>query len=715
MKYILRNIFILGLLFTAISANANDNNNFNQLAKSWEQSLTQIQSSIERKSQDNDKLKEFQTTLRKVKVSANAEISQAKTLLKNEKDLLAVLGEVPEEPQNENKKVREQRKKLNDSIEALDAIIKQANLMIARVDEELSAIEAALKQKVQDQILAYEGFPVTEEELLNLFNSSSLYLKNFDNWEGLIYLGIGLLSIAFISFPITKHLNALILKAPGIEAIKPIHRFRLMLLGFAAYFVFLMRFGIIDIQTAPAFENLLEVIASICLATVLFIALGRIRFITPKLDNDIIGEQKKSYSWLWNGFNKIVRLTLLTVPLMSIFGYATLGLYIAFNILATIVAILLFVVLRILIAKIICKMSVSPEGEKKEEEAELSPFAITIIEPVLALFAMVFALFFWGMTTEDLTTWFERYKDGIPIGDVTIDFINLGSAIAMFFSAILFTRLIQWFISKRVFPYTNLDLGLRDAISTITGYIGIIMAVLVSLGAVGIDLSNLAIVAGALSVGIGFGLQSIFNNFVSGLILLFERPVKVGDWIVVGEHQGVIKKIRVRSTEIETFQNSSIIVPNSQLISETVTNWTLYDKVGRVDISVGVAYGTDTEKVKEVLLKVAEENTSVRNSPKPNVFFMGFGDSSLDFELRCFIRNIRDVFSVSSQLRFAVNTAFLKNDIEIPFPQRDLHIKDSEGITIKSKKTETKKTVAKKPASKKPVSKKPASKKKAKK
>ena len=112
--------------------------------------------------------------------------------------------------------------------------------------------------------------------------------------------------------------------------------------------------------------------------------------------------------------------------------------------------------------------------------------------------------------------------------------------------------------------------------------------------------------AGALSVGIGFGLQAIFNNFVSGLILLFERPFKVGDWIVVGTHQGLIKKIRVRSTEIETFQNASIIVPNSQLISDAVTNWTLHDEVGRVDISVNVAYGADTDKVRQLLLKVAK-------------------------------------------------------------------------------------------------------------
>lgn len=673
------------LLLSFTLANASETTSFSKLAKDWGKELSQAEKKIENDSDDKAKLAEYQRTLREIKTLASGEVSTAKEMLKTQKDLLATLGAAPENPSDEDKQVRLQREKLNQTIANIDSKLKQGSLVIAKTDEHLAAIDSAMKKRVREKIFAYEPIPLSEQEWINVGNNTSQCFELFDSWYSVIYLGLGLLIIALISKPLTKHLNQIIINAPGLEATKPLNCFRILMLGFAAYFVFLMRFNIVNITTAPGFENLLEIFASICLASVLFIALGRIRFITPKNTGDEIGEQKTNYTWLWNGIKKLTRLVLLVAPILSIIGYANLGLYLAFNILATIVAALVFYWLRSLVLAITHKLTASEEDDEKQEK-KISPLAITIIEPIIAILALGFALFFWGMTSQDLTAWIEKYKDGIPIGDVTIDFVNLGSSIAIFFITILFTRLLQWFLSSRVFPHTNLNLGLRDAIVSITGYIGIITAILISLGAVGIDLSNLAIVAGALSVGIGFGLQSIFSNFVSGLILLFERPVKVGDWVIVGAHQGVIKKIRVRSTEIETFQNASIIVPNSQLISETVTNWTLYDKVGRVEIAVGVAYGSDTEKVKQVLLEVAANNSSVRKIPEAKVFFLNFGDSSLDFELRCFIRNIRDVFSVTSELRFEVDKAFRKHNIEIPFPQRDLHIKTLDEIKVSSEK-----------------------------
>ncbi|HID49828.1 MAG TPA: mechanosensitive ion channel family protein [Chromatiales bacterium] len=233
---------------------------------------------------------------------------------------------------------------------------------------------------------------------------------------------------------------------------------------------------------------------------------------------------------------------------------------------------------------------------------------------------------------------------------------------------------------------TYMERGTREALVTITGYVYFAIAFLIGLGVAGFDFGSLALIAGALSVGIGFGLQNIVNNFISGLILLFERPVKTGDWIVVGATEGYVKKIRIRYTQIQTFDRADVIVPNSELISGQVTNWMLRDSRGRARIPVGVAYGSDTEQVKNILVDIANEHPEVitnGSSPEPKVIFRGFGDSSLDFELRCHVRNVDRRLSVVSDINFAIDKAFRENGIEIPFPQRDVHVRDLPGDTGK--------------------------------
>ena len=227
--------------------------------------------------------------------------------------------------------------------------------------------------------------------------------------------------------------------------------------------------------------------------------------------------------------------------------------------------------------------------------------------------------------------------------------------------------------------HTRLDRGAQEATVTITGYIVITIAFVTGLSIAGFDFQSIALIAGALSVGIGFGLQNIVNNFISGLILLFERPIKTGDWIMVGNTEGYVKRIRIRSTEIQTFDRADVIVPNSELIASQVTNWMLHDSRGRARVPIGVAYGSDTQKVKTILEQVAQEHPRIVNdgsTPKPKVLFRGFGESSLDFELRCFIQDIDERLQVISDLNFAIDAAFRENGIEIPFPQRDLHVRD---------------------------------------
>jgi len=268
--------------------------------------------------------------------------------------------------------------------------------------------------------------------------------------------------------------------------------------------------------------------------------------------------------------------------------------------------------------------------------------------------------------------------NGFTIGEFRIVPNKIILSVFIFALIILSTGWIKRQLDTNWLPKTSMDRGGREAMVTITGYTMFVIAALAALSVAGFNFSNIAIIAGALSVGIGFGLQNIVNNFVSGLILLFERPIRKGDWVQVGTTEGYVQDIRIRSTRILTFDRSDVIVPNSELISNQVTNFMLGDIRGRAVVRVGVAYGSDVEKVRYVLMQVAEENELVvkdGTSPQPMVLFRGFGDSSLDFELRVHLYDVDRRLSTISNINFAIDKAFREEGIEIPFPQRDVHVK----------------------------------------
>ena len=196
-----------------------------------------------------------------------------------------------------------------------------------------------------------------------------------------------------------------------------------------------------------------------------------------------------------------------------------------------------------------------------------------------------------------------------------------------------------------------------------------------ALATLGVDLKNITIIGGALGVGIGFGLQTIVNNFICGIILLFERPIKVGDYIELGGQWAEIKKIGLRATSVQTFDRADIVVPNSDLITNQVTNWTRTDRLARIRIPVVVAYGSDVTLVMKVLLECVKENPSVIQSPEPRVYFLRFGESSLDFQLRVYLTDIDNWYPVQSEILQEIDRKFRLEGIEIPFPQRDLHLR----------------------------------------
>jgi potassium efflux system protein len=243
----------------------------------------------------------------------------------------------------------------------------------------------------------------------------------------------------------------------------------------------------------------------------------------------------------------------------------------------------------------------------------------------------------------------------------------------------LLSRFLRFVLQEDVYPRIDLAPGLSYAASSLLNYIVIALGFIAGLGVLGVDFKNVSVIAGAFGVGIGFGLQSIVNNFVSGLILLFERPVHVGDTVEVGNLQGTVRRIGIRASVIHTGAGADIIVPNSQLITDRVTNWTLSDNLRRVDLPVGVNYGADPKKVIELLEQVARGHPDVLPQPAPRALFMNYGDSSINFELRVWPRQFNQSTQVKSDLASAVYDAVNQAGMSFPFPQREVRlVRDSD-------------------------------------
>ena len=374
---------------------------------------------------------------------------------------------------------------------------------------------------------------------------------------------------------------------------------------------------------------------------------------------------------------RIIKLISIVGPVIAAIGYYEASIALVYPIIETLLALGV-----VLIAHTYASELLNITWSRDEGENTLTAgFLRTLIGIILICIAIPCIALFWGARTTDLTEFWNWLQNGFQFGDARLTPTNLITFVVIFVLGYMITKLIQRGLKDSILPNTRLDAGGKNAVLAVTSYFGIFVVAMIAITAAGIDLSGLAIVAGALSVGIGFGLQAIVSNFVSGIILLIERPIKQGDWVDVGGYSGYVRSINVRSTMIDTFDRATVIVPNSDLIAGTVTNWTHNSDNGRVIVPVGVAYGSDPRRVEEVLREIAESHPRILPGSTPSVVFKQFGADSMDFEIRVILTDVNYLLSVKSEMNYEIFKRFKEEGIEIPFAQRDIHLRDIDKLT----------------------------------
>jgi potassium-dependent mechanosensitive channel len=321
----------------------------------------------------------------------------------------------------------------------------------------------------------------------------------------------------------------------------------------------------------------------------------------------------------------------------------------------------------------------TPRGRRAAALFGVTPNALDLLTAlvsagvrlVLIVVAVLLLVGYSGLFADDVFSVFQVSRWDFTIGGIDLAPSNILAALAILLIGFVAVRAAQRWLETQFLPRTRLDAGLQNSIAALTGYSALVAVLALALGALGIDLQKIALIAGALSVGIGFGLQSVVSNFVCGLILLAERPIRVGDWVVVRNEEGWVRRISVRATEIETFDRATVIIPNQDFITGVVKNWTHGNTMGRITVKVRVAFDSDAEKVREVLRACGEDHPQVLRAPPPAVYLMGFADIGLDFELRCLIANVEQSIAVSTELRLEILRRFAQHAIRIPFPPHD--------------------------------------------
>ncbi|NOX18882.1 MAG: mechanosensitive ion channel [Chlorobi bacterium] len=381
-------------------------------------------------------------------------------------------------------------------------------------------------------------------------------------------------------------------------------------------------------------------------------------------------------------FRRILSILLflfIFILIANILGYVMLGIFLVNGIYDGIfITILLLTSWLVLNGLLLISLQAKPAQKLKMVQLNAEKIKRIFRKIVKALFVIL-----WIAFVLDAFNVYVQVLEGVRhfltakwgVGNFAISLGDILSFVITIWLSVQLAKFTRFALEVDILPQFRLPRGVPGAITSLARYTIIGIGIFVAFLSAGLDLNRFTLLAGALGVGIGFGLQDLVSNFISGIILIFERPVQVGDVIVVGKLSGEVKKIGIRSSIIRTWEGAEIIIPNGHLISSEVTNWTFSDKKRRMEIPVGVKYGSDVNLVKKLLLECAASHSEVLTIPAPEALFTDFGDSALEFELRCWTANSGSRLEIESELRYRIDNAFKENNIEIPFPQRDIHIR----------------------------------------
>ena len=428
-----------------------------------------------------------------------------------------------------------------------------------------------------------------------------------------------------------------------------------------------------DLSIPVTFAVFLSALSALTL--VLLIALAMIIIRTEARKG--LGESDTTYFLIWIlKFTPFIWILLAISIIALVFGFIALALFVAGNILESA---MLAVVLGVLhaFAHAIADAAGDPNtrtGQKFQrltswsEEGTRRSILIfrTIVDIGVSIAAFLGLGALWAVSLVDFATVVRSAAGGFQIGNISVSPGSLLAALVILLLGVVVTRYIISWLQGRVLSATKLDKGAQNSIRMTAGYAGYAIAATIALSAAGVNFSNLALIAGALGLGIGLGFQQIITNFVSGLILLAERPIRIGDWVVTAAGEGIVKRINVRATEVETFDRASIVIPNSNFIINPVKNWTLRDTIGHFSIPVSVSYDADPDEVTKKLMDIAGAHPKLMRHPGPDVSLVKLTPQAMEFEVGGQVRNVLDIAAVSSELRMEIVRKFGKKLLHIP-------------------------------------------------